>query len=184
MVHRDRLATSLRRLKIKPVAGRTQKGRQVARIVLAELKGVKELNININKLIREAGGPEVEKEIGRDALTLKVQLRARVRKLSGALADAIISGSKRRRTKTGNPEAFVAVDYKRLRKKLTKKQDKRKSLLGASFIQFIHNYGKYLEYGTSRMSAKPWWRPGVRAFKKFANTENALIRLFKRYGGK
>jgi len=140
-------------------------------MVQSEMKGIKELEVNIRKLLKETGDDVCEKELMKDATILQKMIRGNIEKKklikTGALWLSIRRGLFERKKKD-LPGVYVKVDKKFLSRKASGKEK--------------GPYHQYLEYGTSKMGKKPYFRPVVRVFRRLAKTEGALKRIIKKYG--
>jgi len=146
------------------------------KVVHTKLKGLKELEINISRLIKQVGGEAVERALLKDAAILRKDIVRRLYarwgyRSGGAGKSFVVKKRTKRKAKPGVLTIAVASDKKLLPKR--GKYDKSPA-----------PYPRYLEYGTSKLAAKPFFRPAIRAYRKLARTEGALKRLMARAGNK
>jgi len=141
------------------------------KIVHMKIKGLRELNININRLRKQVSSETITRELLKDGELLRADIVKRLyirwgRKAGAAGRSFIVKLGKRRRKDAIS--VIVASDKKLLPPKKSGKPQAP--------------YPKYLEWGTSKLMAGPYFRPALRAYRKLVKTEGALKRLIERAG--
>ena len=122
-----------------------------------KIHGLGKINKNLMKLAKVADDPKMLEALVKDAEGLRDAMKLYVPVKTGRLRRSIVA-KKFRTQRIGNPAAFVAID--------------RNPKTGAPHAHLV-------EYGTSRAPAEPFFRPVVKAFRKFAKTESAIKKLLR-----
>jgi HK97 gp10 family phage protein len=141
-------------------------------------------------VVSKRGGP-VKKALRKAAIIIQKEARANIRKLvtepnkdgkpsksTGALEKAVTVG--RGKYLGGNLGERYMVWLPKVKKKYANTRDNvRKRRAGKTYmVESPQFYGRFLEYGTSKMQAKPWLRPAVisKGDMAIATARNELLK--------
>lgn len=115
------------------------------------------------EVVSTRGGPVV-RALRKAAVVIKEQAQATVVRRTGALANALMVSRGRRLAGGAKGERYIVWMGKFRRKYANTRKNRNAGLVGKRYeVDGPQFYGRFLEYGTSKMSAKPFLRPAVAA---------------------
>lgn len=143
------------------------------------------------EVVSKRGGP-VRAALRRGALVILKQAKLNVPVDSGALRDALIVIRGKPPAGTNGERYLIRVGGVSMRQYVKNKYNIRKGRATQSTSKSYEVedlpavYGRFLEYGTSKMAAQPWARPAfaAKAAEAISVTEQELLRAIDRISRK
>lgn len=142
------------------------------------IEGLREIGLRLKALPKEIsgknGGPLL-KALRRMGVVIQKSAKAKVPVKTGALRDNIIVVRKdKRRLRPGEEGVDVTVRY-RFKTYVDSRGNRKKNRVGAQYK--VHGplfYARFIEFGTSKMQAKPFLRPA------YEEAKGALPEIFRK----
>ena len=132
---------------------------------LIKVEGLKELEKALHQLPAKLAQKHLRRGVARMGKVVRDAIRARAPVKTGQLKRNIVHVRSRRLSGNGRETYNVLVRTKR-KKYADNRANRRAGKVGKSYtVEGDAYYWKYLEFGSSKISARPFMRPGFEASK-------------------